>query len=949
MGEKILQALAGIGPLFRHTFPFGQPRSEGWSISSHLVLLAVAVMVPLLLLAGLTINDHVEAARRGLYQDAQRIADNITANIEREMAGSVTLLNVLAQDASFDRGDYRELYDRVKDGLKGRAGSVALFGRDYKPLFTTRFDFGVALPEAPNDGVAEEIAATRRPVISNLSFSPAAQRQVYRVMAPVLRNGEVVGRLVLALDPENLIQAVTSSGVGPFWSYSIADRNLVYIVSSDAVHDPTGQPAPTSMTSRMNGSSGQFRGENSSGQPLLTAYRRSATMGWTTFVTMPLAVVERPLATVWRNFVLAGVVALTISLLAAYAFSRAMTQPIQSLAGAAAAFGEGHDIPLLHSRLREANLLSVAFMEAAAQLRGRTAALAESERRFRLFAGQTLDVIWFADMDRGGLDYISPAFETIAGRPPSEIATMEHWRQTVHPDDLPAFESQFSDGFDHPTLGEYRMIRPDGGIRWVQDTRFPLEVAAGKPRIVAGILRDITIRKVAVDALRSAQAEAEARLEELENLYRSAPIGLALLDTECRLVRLNAFLTTMSRNPGGDHAGTPFFDMFPQLKDTAKPFCDSLLKTGEAVPNLEIETGKGDPGGSQHFLAHLYPIHANTHGVSGIGVILENITERKRTEQALARLAAIVYAASDAMFSVTPVGRIQNWNPAATAMFQYGEAEAVDRSFAMLFPEGSDDDFQRLMTAWNAGESLRLDSELRRKDESVFPVSISIAPIKDGNRTIAISTTIEDITERRSWERRQLLMNRELSHRVKNTLAVIQAMARHTLRSAVDPAAFTAAFEGRLRALSISHNLLTSSQWAGAEISELAHEQLAPHASGISRLRLEGPVLLIPPGMATTLGLMLHELGTNAAKYGSLSTAEGNVTLNWWVEPGSPQRNLVIEWTERGGPPVMPPKRKGFGSVLIENSGKVQKRFEVDGLCCTIEMPLMEGGGSHGF
>jgi PAS domain S-box-containing protein len=949
MREKLLHFMRLAGALLRQSFPFRRPPGEGWSISSHLVLLAVAIMVPLLLLAGLTINNHVEAARRNLYQDAQRIADSVTANIEREMASVLTLLNVLSQDTAFDRGEYELLYNRAKEGLRGRPGYVVLFRLDHNPLFSTRFDFGVDLPEATNDGTLEQVLRTKHATVSNLFYGRAAKRQVFTAVVPIIREGRVVGRLILALDPGDLTEVIASSGIDPSWSYSVADRKLVYVISSDAARYPTGQPVKASISERMGGSAGQFRTAGPSGEPLLTAYRKSASMGWTTFTTMPLSLVEKPLTTVWRNFALASLVALTISLAAAYAFSRAMAQPIQSLAGAATAFGAGHDVPPLHSRLREANLLSMAFMQAAAQLRGRTSALAESERRFRLFAGQTSDVIWFADMDRGGLDYVSPAFETISGRHPSEIATMDHWRRTVHPDDLAVFEGRFSHGIDESFLCEYRMLRPDGGIRWVQDTRFPLEVAAGKPRIVAGILRDVTARKEAVDALKAAQAEAEARLEELENLYRSAPIGLALLDTECRLVRLNEFLAAMGLYPAGDFANKPFFEVFPHLESIAKPRCEELLKTGEAVRNLEIETDKHDGAGPQHFLAHFYPIRTETGGVSGIGVILENITERKRAEQARARLAAIVYAANDAMFSIAPTGRIQNWNPAAVSLFGYNEAEAVDRSFSMLFPDRSDDDYQRLMTAWEAGESLRLDTEMCRKDETVFPVSISIAPIKDGGKTIAISTSIEDITERRSWEKRQLLMNRELSHRVKNTLAVIQAMARHTLRSAKDPAAFTAAFEGRLRALSIAHNQLTSSQWEGAEIVELAREQLAPHASGAGRLRLEGPSLLVPPGMATTLGLVLHELSTNAAKYGALSVPGGKVTVNWRVEPGSPQRNLVIDWTERGGPPVTPPERKGFGSVLIENSGKVVKHFEPGGLRCTIEMPLMEGGGSQGF
>ena len=924
-------------------------KPDGWSLTTHLTLLAVAIMVPLLCLAGLSLHNHIEAARQGLYQDAQRVADNLTANIEREMASVMTLLNVLAQDTAFDRQEYNALYMRAKEGLKGRRGFVVLFGTDSKPVFSTRFPYGMPLPDSVDDGSAAKAIATKHPMLSNLFYGRAAQRRLFVAIVPIIRGDEVVGRLQLALEPKDLTDAVIPVGLEPSWGFSIADRNFIYVASSDPRLYQTGQPVQHSIVSRMKTDAGQFSATAENGEPLLTAYRRSAQFGWTAFATMPVALVEQPLGTVWRKFFLFGAFAFMISLLAAYGLSRAMARPIRQLTGAAAAFGEGDIVPPLHSSLWEANLLSSTFSDAASQLRRRTTALAESERRFRLFAEQTPDVIWFADLDKHSIDYVSPAFQAISGLTSAEIAHMESWRSAVHPDDLADFDKRFVGPLQDSVQCEYRICRPDGQVRWVRDLRFPLELIDGNPRIVAGILRDITERRDAVYALKAAQAEAEARLEELENLYRSAPIGLALMDREFRILRLNNFLAAMREGPPEEFAGRPFFEAFPELEEGARHHCADVLKTGVSVRDLELETHKQDVSGSQYLLAHFYPVQGTDGAVSGIGAILENITERKRTEQVLDRLAAIVYAANDAMFSFAPTGRIQNWNPAAQNLFQYTEAEAVDRSFSMLFPPGDGDDYQQLLRAWNAGESLRLDTELRRKNGDMFQASVSIAPIKEGARTIAISTTIEDITERRRSEKRQLLMNRELSHRVKNTLAVIQAMARHTLRSSPDPAVFSAAFEGRLRALAISHSLLTSSEWEGAEIGELAREQLSPHIQAVGQLRLDGPKLLIPPGMATSLGLVLHELGSNAAKYGGLSTPEGSVTLKWQVLPAAPHKTLRVEWTERGGPKVTPPPRKGFGSVLIENSGKVEQSYDPGGLRCAIEMPLMEQRSSRTF
>jgi PAS domain S-box-containing protein len=686
-------------------FSFFRKKKDGWPLSLHIALLAVAIMLPLLLLAGLAISGHIETTRQTLYQDAQKIADGVAVSIEREIASVMTLLNLLAQDPAFDRREYGSLYTRAKEGLKERKGYVVLFGRDAKPIFSTRFDFGAPLPDISGDGTGEQVMKTRRPLVSNLYFGQAAQQQVFTTIVPILRGGKAVGRLQLVLAPADLADVITPAGMAAAWSYSIADRNLVYVVSSDPVRYPTAEAVKQSIVSRMTAESGQFRVATAAGEPLLMAYRKSSVTGWTAFATTPLVLVEQPLMRLWRNFTLAGSALLTISLLAAYAFSRAVAHPIQCLAQAATAFGEGHEMPPLRSTLREANLLSSAFSEAAVQLRGRSTALLESERRFRLFAGQTYDVIWFADLDKGRFDYVSPAFEAISGRLPREVVTLEHWRKMVYPDDLMIFERRFSGEIKPGALSEYRITRPDGEVRWVQDTRFPLETTAGKPRVVAGILRDVTARKAAVNALKAAQAEAEARLEELENLYKSAPIGLALMDADCRLVRLNAFLAAMSGRPGDTFEQRSFFEMFPQLEEAARPHCEAVLKTGVAVSNIEIETDRQASGGPQYFLAHFYPIHLKSTGMAGIGVILESITERKRTAQTLARLAAIVYAANDAMFSFARTGRIQNWNPAAETLFQYREEEAIDRPFSRLFPETSDDDYQKLLKAWEMGES----------------------------------------------------------------------------------------------------------------------------------------------------------------------------------------------------------------------------------------------------
>jgi len=197
-----------------------------------------------------------------------------------------------------------------------------------------------------------------------------------------------------------------------------------------------------------------------------------------------------------------------------------------------------------------------------------------------------------------------------------------------------------------------------------------------------------------------------------------------------------------------------------------------------------------------------------------------------------------------------------------------------------------------------------------------------------------------DVTDRVLAERRQKLLVDELNHRVKNTLATVQAIARTTVRSVDNLAAFREAFEPRLLALSTTHDLLTATSWQGAALRDVLLSELEPYAPG--KYRLQGRDVELTPGETLALGLVVHELATNAAKYGALKAEAGCVTVRWRVAGGE----LRLTWRETGGPPVVPPTRQGFGSRLIERSlagqlaGAARLDFAPDGLVCRIRLPL---------
>jgi len=190
-------------------------------------------------------------------------------------------------------------------------------------------------------------------------------------------------------------------------------------------------------------------------------------------------------------------------------------------------------------------------------------------------------------------------------------------------------------------------------------------------------------------------------------------------------------------------------------------------------------------------------------------------------------------------------------------------------------------------------------------------------------------------------EEQQRLLNHELSHRLKNTLAIVQAIADQTIRHSADADAMVA-FRERLRALGVAHDVLMNQSWSSARMQALASEALALHAAP-ERTRISGPHVQLGPRAALSLSLLLHELATNALKYGSLSISDGMVDLGWRIETKGDDATLHVTWQESGGPAVPPPARKGFGSRLIGmglGMGTSDVDYATDGLIARFTAPM---------
>jgi PAS domain S-box-containing protein len=257
------------------------------------------------------------------------------------------------------------------------------------------------------------------------------------------------------------------------------------------------------------------------------------------------------------------------------------------------------------------------------------------------------------------------------------------------------------------------------------------------------------------------------------------------------------------------------------------------------------------------------------------------------------------------------------------------------------------DDHAATLDEWarclESGEPYDVEHRVKRRDGRFRWARSRAFPRRDagGNIVLWYGNT-EDIHERKVAEEHQRLLINELNHRVKNTLASVQAIAFQTLRGDIPLAEARARFETRLMALSSAHNLLTEENWGGASLERVAGDATEHLAGGSARFDVAGPPLRLAPRAALALAMALHELGTNAAKYGALSVDGGRVSISWTAEDG----RLRLEWRESGGPPVEVPTRRGFGSRLIERGleadlgGAAALHFEPSGLRCTIEASL---------
>jgi PAS domain S-box-containing protein len=485
--------------------------------------------------------------------------------------------------------------------------------------------------------------------------------------------------------------------------------------------------------------------------------------------------------------------------------------------------------------------------------------------------------------------------------------------------------------------------RPDGARISALVNIDPLVDENGTLLGAVSCFQDITELRRVMDELRRSE-------QDLEEFFENGAVGLHLVSSDGTILRANrAELNMLGYAPEeyvGHHlsefhvdrgvmedilqrlAGGEKLDRYP-ARLRAK---DSSIKHVLITSNIQFRKGT----------------HINTR------CFTLDVTETRRAADALIesqqRLAATYQHAAIGIAETDTEGRLIEVNETTCTITGYSREELLQRTiFDVMHPDDRELDRESYARQVSGVcDRYGLEMRLIRKDARTIWVQMMSSTVCDSaGRFLYGVRIVQDITERKLGEQRQKLLLDELNHRVKNTLATVQSLAAQTARSVASPNDFCDVFDGRLIALSRAHDQLTRRRWENADLREMLMEALAPYQGSLERIVLRGTTVELRPRAALTLAMIFHELVTNAVKHGALSAPTGRVEIEWGVQDGNGQQpTLHIAWRESGGPPVAPPKRRGFGSLLVERSisaehgGHAALDFDPDGVRCTIDIPL---------
>ena len=429
---------------------------------------------------------------------------------------------------------------------------------------------------------------------------------------------------------------------------------------------------------------------------------------------------------------------------------------------------------------------------------------------------------------------------------------------------------------------------------------------------------------------------------DLANLFDSTSVATLFLDNGSHIRRFTPAITEIFNVREGDE-GRLISDFSSRL--TGAALTQDIATVLRDLGSLEREAASED--GEATYLVRVKPYRDLNNVIDGVVITLIDISERKQLERDQAHLAAIVASSEDAIISHDLDGTISSWNSGAEKIYGYTVNEMIGQPMSTLLDDVQIDEWPANLIRLRQGEPV-VDIDISRvtKGDRVIYVSLTISPMRDAQGVIiGASAVARDIAMRKRAEEHSTMLMAELDHRVKNILEVVSSVVSQTLKaSGSDPSA-RSEIEGRIQAISRAHGLLTELGGVEGSLGNLVATELKPF-SHRANVTIVGDDVVLTSRANLSMALAIHELATNAVKYGSLSVEQGHLDVTWRVKDSGGQPVLELLWLETRGPPVSPPIGRGYGTKLIELSvvrglaAKVNREFLETGMRCQILVPL---------
>lgn len=569
--------------------------------------------------------------------------------------------------------------------------------------------------------------------------------------------------------------------------------------------------------------------------------------------------------------------------------------------------------------------------------------------RFRQIADSAPVPMWLSGLDRKR-SFVNRAYREFAGLD-YEAACQLDWREIIHPADVDRIvaESLAGEASLQPFTLIGRFRRCDGEWRWLHSISQPSFDADGHHNGFVGVAYDIT------ESHKAREVE-QRRAAQLDAFISQSKAGFAQVDLVGRFTLVNdQFCRIVGRSREDLLRVTMQSITHPDDLRRNQPMFERAVQEGTPYQH---EKRYVLPDGSLVWVANSVSVIRRSDGQPyGVLAIVMDVTERKLVEQKFVRAAESVRLAIEgagmATWEVELKSGKGDWSPSRFDILGLPRSADGQGTLAQWAARIHSADRDRaeaaLRLCLEEGEPFRIDYRIIRADTGAerWLQSSGSRIVDNASGDIRFVGVSFDITDRKRSEQHMLLMINELNHRVKNTLSIVQSIAQQSFAQAPADAQSVQAFDGRIAALAAAHDLVTRDNWSPSKMEALIREVLAPHMQGPSRFHISGPPLTIPPKTSVTLALAIHELATNAAKHGALSTSEGTINISWCIDDRACHaRRLVFEWREAGGPEVRIPDRRGFGTRMIERAlaaelgGTVTIDFAPGGVVCTVEAPM---------